>query len=188
MRLKGPVRTSPLKFVFLGLIVLVSCVGVAAELPLPDPKVFMYGQTPDAQVKNWIRLVVLGARDKPFPVIFFSPQRFKTPGFPEVHIVFPDREYRRLAAFTRTKRCSIRIIERPAWGTLLITEYTDAHASDLCVMPPETACDYLFSISMLSGIHWPAAKLEPIHELAASIKCRDADGMIDQPYKGPNLH
>lgn len=143
------------------------------QLPLPDPQVFTYGQTPDAQVKKWVRLAVLGARDKPFPVIFFSPQRFKSPGFPEVHVVLRNREYRILTAFTQTQRCSIGAIERPAWGTLLITEYADAHASDLCVIPPDAACGYLSTISKLAGITWTATQLEPIHELAGAMKCKD---------------
>jgi hypothetical protein len=61
----------------------------------------------------------------------------------------------------------------PAWGTLLITEYADAHASDLCIMPPEAACGYLSGISKLGGINWAATQLEPIHELAGAIKCND---------------
>lgn len=145
----------------------------ADQLPLPDPRVFMEGQTPDAQVKHWLRLTVLGERNKPFPVIFISPQRFKTPGFPETHIVLRDKEYRVLTVFTRTKRCSIGIIERPAWGTVLITEYKDAAASDLCVMTPAAACDYLSAISMLPSINWTATQLEPIHELADAIKCKE---------------
>jgi hypothetical protein len=147
----------------------------ADQLSPPDPQVFMYGQTPDAQVKNWIRLAVLGARNKPFPVIFFSPQRFKTPGFPEAHIVLRDKEYRILTVFTQTKRCSVGAIERPAWGTLLITEYGDAHASNLCVMPPGAACSYLSAIPVLVGINWTATQLEPIHELANLMKCHDRE-------------
>lgn len=165
-------KASSLVFACLGLFILNDIVvGGPAELSLADPKVFNNGQTPDAHVHNWIRLVVLGARNKPFPVIFFSPRRFKTPGFPEAHIVLSDIEYRSFAAFTRTKRCPIGVIERPAWGTLLITQYRDAHASDLCVMPPEAACDYLSAISTLSAINWTATQLEPIHELADSIRC-----------------
>jgi hypothetical protein len=168
-------RTASLSLACLSLFFLNSVlVSRADQLSLPDPQVFTYGKTPDAQVRSWIRLAVLGARNKPFPVIFFSPQRFKTPGFPETHIVLRDKEYRSLSVFTRTKRCSIGVIERPAWGTLLITEYGNAHTSDLCIMPPEVACDYLSTISMLAGINWTATQLEPIHELANAIKCKEA--------------
>jgi hypothetical protein len=157
----------------LGLVLFSMVMSRADQLPLPDPQVFMYGQTPDAQVKSWIRLAVLGARDKPFPVIFISPQRFKSPGFPEVHIVLRGKEYRALSVFTRTKRCSIGVVERPAWGTLLITEYRDGHSSNLCVMPPEASCDYLSTMSMLASINWTSTQLEPIHELADAIKCNE---------------
>ncbi len=167
-------KTAPLVLACLGLLLFSIRMSRADQLSLPDPQVFTYGQTPDAQVRSWIRLAVLGARDKPFPVIFLSPQRFKTPGFPEVHILLRGKEYRALAVFTRTKRCSIAVVERPAWGTLLITEYADAQASDLCVMPPASACGYLSAVSKLAGISWTATQLEPIRELADAIKCTDA--------------
>lgn len=164
-------KIAPLVLACLGLHLFSVVMSSADQLPLPDPQVFMYGQTPDAQVKSWIRLAVLGARDKPFLVIFISPQRFKSPGFPEAHILLRGNEYRALAVFTRTKQCSIGVVERPAWGTLLITEYRDGHSRNLCVMPPEAACAYLSSISMLAGINWTSTQLEPIHELADAIKC-----------------
>lgn len=182
-------RTSVLAFACLSLIIFhVVAAGETDQLPLPNPKVFTYGQTPDANVRNWIRLVVIGARNRPFPVIFFSPQRFKTPGFPEVHIVLRYGEYRRLTAFTRTKRCSIGAIERPAWGTLLVTEYRNAHASDLCVLPPDAACDYLSEISMLSGITWTANQLNPIHELADLITCREREDINRTLHQNADSH
>lgn len=176
-------KTAPFVLACLGLLLFTVRMSRAEQLPLPDPQVFTFGQTPDANVRSWTRLAVLGARDKPFPVIFISPQRFKSPGFPEAHVLLRGKEYRALAIFTRTKRCSIEAVERPAWGTLLITEYRDGHSRNLCVMPPETSCGYLSTISMLPGIDWTSTQLEPIHELADAIKCNEP-GSPDSKAQG----
>ena len=133
-----------------------------------------YGSTPDKHVKNWIKIVILAARERPLPIVFFSTQQFELKGRPEQLIVVGDTEYSRLAAITRSQTC-LRPAPKPGdmeWGMSKVTMH-DRQSTRGCVLHQPAACDYLVAIATMPKIHLNAAELNPIRDLSVAMGCKN---------------
>jgi hypothetical protein len=101
------------------------------------------GNPPDGRIQRWTRYVVLGLRNHPIPIVFFSPQEFKPKTSLELLIVLPDSEYKSLSALTRSQPCEK--LEPPQtdaqWRAGEITEH-DCKRTTRCALPPIDACNY----------------------------------------------
>jgi len=136
---------------------------------------FIYGTTPDSSVAHWIRLIVLGNRNSPFPIVWLSPQRFKTSGFPEFLVLLSHQKYDVVGNFTQTRiarsDCARKEPQRPPWYTVEISEYVDGR-TQMCVIPQASACRFLSGILELPSLNLDAEERKPIDDLARSIKCK----------------
>jgi hypothetical protein len=138
---------------------------------------------PPPYVKHWIKYMVLGPRNAPFPIILISTRQYKPLGILETLIVVSRRRYDIVAKFTESLSAECLnwpLQEPPDWYTLGIFE------GDLlaprCVIPKVVACKYLSDVSKLPGMRWTAAELKPINALTASMTCRGGTYSNDKPY------
>jgi hypothetical protein len=136
---------------------------------------FIYGTMPSHSVKQWIRFIVLGNRNSPFPIIWISPQHFRTSGLPEFLIVLPRTKYSIVESYMQSRigrsDCLRKEPQRPHWFTVEIL----AHSSDgnkICIIPQAPACRFLRHLLQLNRVDWTAAEAMPIEYLMDSIKCR----------------
>jgi hypothetical protein len=134
------------------------------------PRDIVYGTPPAKSVKNWLRLNVLGDRNGPWPIIWFSPQRFSR-SYSETEIVLSRREYRALEAFALANKCPVFESRHPSWGTLQVTDYSRRHEHTLCIMPRERACDYLSNLVANTRIGLEGEKLKPVRQLRRGLSC-----------------
>src|SRR6202041_898903 len=68
-----------------------------ADLPnFPIGYDVIQGNPPDTHIHRWIRYVIIGQQNHPFPIVFFSPQEFKPKTALEMLIVLSDSEYKSL--------------------------------------------------------------------------------------------
>lgn len=135
---------------------------------------FIYGRKPDSSVSQWIRFVVLGNRNSPFPIIWISPQHFRTSGFPEFLIELRRPRYKIVDNFTKIRimrsDCVRRDPRRPPWYTVEISQYADGYTR-MCIIPGKSACRYLSGILRLPGVDWTSDERKPIANFMHGIKC-----------------
>lgn len=176
----GFLRPFSQKLVFVSLVVLTSqTMGAPPEQQWGDfgsqPKEWeFYGGTPDRRVENWIKFVILTARERPLPIVFFSTQQFDLMGRPEQLIILRELEYSRLAKFTRNQTC-VNPEAKPKDmepGTSRVTMHHDHHTRS-CVLNQPAACDYLVAIATMPNIHLNAAQLNPIRDLTVAMSCKN---------------
>ncbi len=132
------------------------------------------GSTPDRHIKKWSKFVILAARERPLPIVFFSTQQFDLKGRPEQLIVMGDTEYSRLIAFTRSQTC-LRPELMPQdteWGLSKVTMHSNGRTRS-CVLHQPAACNYLIGIATSPRIHLNAAALNPIRDLTVAVGCKN---------------
>ena len=145
-----------------------------ADLPnFPIGYDVIQGNPPDAHIQHWIRYVIAGQQNHPFPIVFFSPQEFKPKTALESLIVLSDSEYKRLSVFSRRQHCTKqepgpKIDQWPAGD---ITEH-DAKKTTRCALSSIDACNYLLRVAELSGIKWTPAQLKLIQRMATETNCK----------------
>jgi hypothetical protein len=166
-------------FVLISLVILTNkAVGAPPEVQRDNgsqPQEWeFYGSTPDKHVKKWIKIVILAARERPLPIVFFSTQQFEVKGRPEQLIVIGDTEYSRLAAITRSQTC-LRPAPKPEDMELGMTKVTmhNRQSTRGCVLHQPAACDYLVAIATMPEIHLNAAQLNPIRDLSVAMGCKN---------------
>jgi hypothetical protein len=138
---------------------------------------------PPPFVKHWIKYKVLGPRNAPFPVIVISTRRYKPLGILETLIVVSRPKYNLVSKFTESLSAEcmkLPLKEPPPWYTLGIFE--GDVVTPRCVIPKVVACKYLSDVSTLSGMHWTAADVKPINDLAISMTCRGRTYSNGKPY------
>ena len=64
------------------------------------------GTPPDDHIQRWIWYVIIGPQNHPFPITFFSAQKFRPKTSLERLILLSDPEYKGLSAFSRTPQCT----------------------------------------------------------------------------------
>jgi hypothetical protein len=183
-----PLRPSLHTFVFISLVILSNkVVGAPPEVQRdnyasPPQEWEFYGSTPDEHVKNWIKIVILTARERPLPIVFFSTQQFELKGRPEQLIVIGDAEYSRLAAITRSQTC-LHSAPKPKdmeWGISKVTTH-DRQSTRGCVLHQPAACDYLVAIATMPDIHLNTAQLNPIRDLSVAMGCKNPLPDVNAP-------
>jgi len=139
---------------------------------IEPPSVF--GTIPSSSIGHWIKYLVLGPQNKPFPIVWLSPQRFKVYDFFEFLTVLPRQKYDVVANFTEARMaqpdCDNRESGPPPQFTLQISKRTPTNTR-LCVIPQRAACAYLSAVLGLRTIDWTADERRPIDTLMSSIKC-----------------
>jgi hypothetical protein len=152
--------------------------GIISGPPLADLPNFpigydvIQGNPPDSHIKRWIRYVIVGQQNHPFPIVFFSPQKFKPKTALEQLIVLPDSEYKSLSAFSRTQPCTKqerRPMNDPGSGGD-ITEHNGTETTR-CALLLVDACNYLSGIIELPNIRWTPAQLKLIQRVAMETNC-----------------
>jgi hypothetical protein len=117
-------------FAFFWLLISPATTAVASSSYPSLPRDIVYGTPPAKNVKNWVRLNVLGERNSPWPIIWFSPHRFSR-SFPETVITLSRRGYRALEAFALANECSVVESSYPSRGTLQVTDYSSGREHTL---------------------------------------------------------
>jgi len=125
------------------------------------------GTPPPPQVKNWIRLNVLGPTTQIPPIVWIVPGNIK-PWFPHWYpdslIALSPEEFGRVDAFAGQNKCRSPVGDLPP-QTLQIVEYARRHTVVLCVMLKQKGCRYLLRLSSLPGVAWNDKKLDPLRPL-----------------------
>lgn len=137
---------------------------------------------PPPSVKHWIKYLVLGERNSPFPVILISTRRYKPLGLLEALIVVSRRRYDIVARFTESLSSECMNPLPPMFPRYTLGIYEGDVQTPRCVIPQVVACKYLSDVSTLSGMHWTAAQLKPINDLAISMTCRGRTYSNGKPY------
>jgi hypothetical protein len=163
-------KSLSLAFAFSWLLISPATTAVASSSYPSLPRDIVYGTPPAKNVKNWVRLNVLGERNAPWPIIWLSPQRFSR-SFPETVITLSRREYRALEVFALANGCPVVESSYPSWGTLQVTDYSSGREHTLCIMPREKACGYLSNLVANTRIGLVGEKLEPVRELSRGLSC-----------------
>ena len=140
-----------------------------ADLPnFPIGYDVIQGNPPDTHIHRWIRYVIIGQQNHPFPIVFFSPQEFKPKTALEMLIVLSDSEYKSLSSFSRAQHCTKQEL-RPNndhWHGGDITEH-DGHRTTRCGLLTTEACNYLSGITVLPDIRWTSKQLALIRGIAS---------------------
>lgn len=142
-----------------------------------DPFPPIEGTTPPSSVTHWIKYLVLGPSNAPFPIVVISTQRFNTHRTEALIVLSPSR-YDIVANFTESRSTECMRPTGFPWFTLGINKH-DEERTSMCAIPKATACGYLLDLSKLSGMNWTKAELKPLKTLAASMECphkRYSDG------------
>lgn len=135
------------------------------------------GQPPNAKIKDWSRLWVLGEIHAPLPVVWVSPQRFSVPGF-QRWIAVSRNQYVGFLAVARSMACtkSMDPLEKGAEARALrITQYSNGVRWN-CVLMSGAACGFVSQISALQGFHTRQGKIEPIILLDEFMRCSTMGG------------
>jgi len=145
-----------------------------AEIPnFPVGYDIIQGNPPDSHIKRWIRYVIVGQHNHPFPIGFFSPQEFGPKTALESLIVLTDSEFKSLSAFSHTQSCTKQPLrpKNDQWLAGQITEY-DRKETKSCALFPIDACNYLLGLMELPDIKWTPAQLQLIRRMATETNCK----------------
>ena len=158
---------TPLRFAT-AMTVLLVCTSVASAEGIE-----LAGGARDPGVKRWIRYQIIGPRNHPLPIVYLSTQSFKTMS-DEFLVVLPLAKYQVVSAFTQARvartDCPGEKPRGDIWNTVEIAEHSDKHTRR-CVLPQESACDYLSSVLKLSGVDLTATERQPIVNFMAEVSC-----------------
>ena len=152
--------------------------GVISGRPLADLPNFpigydlIQGTPPDGHIQRWIRYLIVGQQNHPFPIVFFSPQKFQPKTALELLIVLPDSEYKNLSVFTHSQPCTKQGLQ-PNNDQLRSGDIAE-HGKETshCTLLPVDACNYLSGITDLLDIKWTPAQRKLIHRLAMETNCK----------------
>lgn len=135
------------------------------------------GTNPSRSVNHWIRFVVEGAVNHPFPMVLIATERFRT--WREHLVVLPASEFAivdRLAkariggdCATSVEAIPKNLLERE--HRLLLFEHADDDTRS-CLLPrAATSCEFLFRVIGLTNVAWGTGDLEAIRSVAREIGC-----------------
>jgi hypothetical protein len=134
------------------------------------------GTNPSSLVTHWIRFLIIGDINHPFPIITISTDRFRTWNRGEFLIVLPQDEYDVVRSFTdeRFDRSDCLTDE----GQMNRSEHTvrlvehEGNVTRACLLPrAAVSCDFLAAITDLSPVKWTAADLKYVRNFAGEIGC-----------------
>jgi hypothetical protein len=140
------------------------------------------GTVPSRSVKHWIRFVVEGLVNHPFPMVMIATERFKT--WREHLIVLPPSEFAIIdgLAIARIGRSdcatSVEAIPKELLANehrLLLFEHADDDTRT-CLLPrAATSCEFLSGVIGLTNVAWGTGDLEAIRSVAGEIGCNVRD-------------
>lgn len=131
-------------------------------------------QARDPGVRRWISYQVLGPRNSPFTIVYFSTRPFKTL-VGEYLVVLPAARYDIVSSYTlgRVARpdCPGEFRGGDVWYTVQVADH-DRGRTRQCILPQRSACDYLSGVVKLRGINWTTMELRPVVDFMGQIKCK----------------
>lgn len=159
--------------IVVSLALLLACFGIAkAQLSAHQPLYTydpLHGKLPDANVRNWIRLVILRPRNSLAPIFLISPEHFEVAD-PEILIQLPKRQYDLIAEHTRAGRCARSDV--PVSQLFLeVTEHTRDGTHVPCRMTRPEACRYLNGVARIPGIVWRDRRWEMLRLVRSGFGC-----------------
>jgi hypothetical protein len=136
------------------------------------------GTTPSRSVNHWIRLVVDGVVNHPFPMVMISTERFKT--WRETLIVLPPPAFEVVDGLATDRIGQADCLKSPVELPMDLRENEHRlllfeHANDStrsCLLPrAATSCEFLKGVIGLTDVAWGTGDLEAIRSVAAEIGC-----------------
>jgi hypothetical protein len=126
----------------------------------------------DPGVARWISYEVVGPKDSPTTIIYFSTQRFRTYP-PEGLFLLSQRRYGILSSYTQqrlaARDCPRQVRDPDGWNTVKVTRHEKSTA--WCFLRQDLACAYLADVVHLHGMHWSREELEPIQTFMTEVRC-----------------
>ena len=136
------------------------------------------GTNPSRSVNHWIRFVVEGQVNHPFPMVMIATERFKT--WREHLIVLPASEFAIVDAVAAarigqadciTSPVALPMELRESEHRLLLFEHAD-ELTRSCLLPrAATSCDFLSAVMSLANVRWGSGDLEAIRSVSGEIGC-----------------
>jgi hypothetical protein len=136
------------------------------------------GTNPSRSVNHWIRFVVDGVVNHPFPMVLIATERFRT--WREHLVVLPASEFvivdRLATARIGRAGCAASAEEIPkdlleSEHRLLLFELAD-DGTRSCLLPrAATSCAFLSGVIGLTNVAWGTGDLEAIRSVAGEIGC-----------------
>jgi hypothetical protein len=128
---------------------------------------------PNDSVTHWIWYQILGPRNHPVPIIYISTRRFDT-HLPEVLIVISRTRFHNVAMYTQSRiarlDCSTAVpYPYPAYTVDLVEH--NGEATQRCVIPKTSACDYFAGLKELPNMNWSEAEFDPINKFIRELGC-----------------
>jgi len=158
---------TPLRFAT-AMTVLLVCTSVASAEGIE-----LAGGARDPGVKRWIWYQIIGPRNHPLPIVYLSTQSFKTKS-DEFLVVLPLARYQVVSAYTQARiarnDCPGEKPRGDIWNTVEIGVHVDKRTRR-CLLPQESACDYLSDVLKLSGVDLTATERQPIVNFMAEVRC-----------------
>ena len=158
---------TPLRFAT-AMTVLLVCTSCASAEQLE-----LAGGARDPGVKRWIWYQILGTRNHPLPILYLSTQSFKTMA-DELLVVLPLAKFQLVSAFTQARiartDCPGEKPRADIGNTVEIGVHVDRHTRR-CVLPQESACDYLSGVLKLPGVDLTDTERQPIVTFMAEASC-----------------
>lgn len=155
--------------VLLGLLVLAPS---AKSSPFEVPSVS--GTLPSTSVRHWIKILVFGPQNRPIPIVWMSPQKFRVNELFEFLIVMPRRNYDAVASFSQKNRAQVICLSSKHTPSLSYAVQVSEHSpvfTSVCLLSQMSACRYFSDILRLPNVSWSSEERKPIDILRRSIKC-----------------
>jgi hypothetical protein len=128
---------------------------------------------PPARVDRWISIDWNGVVNHPIMPVFYITEHRKAPPLHR-YVYLTGREYRVLQQFSHSVQCSREnIAAKPPYpNTIVVQEYTNGRARDLCIFPKKGGCEYLFGVARLSAIDWSHKDTFPLFQFESELGCK----------------
>jgi hypothetical protein len=136
------------------------------------------GTTPSNSVKHWIKFVVEGVVNHPFPMVMITTERFKT--WRERLIVLPASDFAIVDGLAKTRigeggcAASVKSIPRDLLENehrLLLFEHDDDLTQSCWLPRTATSCEFLSAVMGLANVGWGPGDLQAIRSIAGEIGC-----------------
>jgi len=124
-------------------------------------------------VENWISYDIVGPRNHPLPILYFSARRFKTAANEHLIVLRPARQ-EVVTAYTdaRITRADCPGEEPRVDGpyAIRIKEH-HGRRTQRCVLPRPGACEYLSGLVRLPAIQWSEQELGVVDAFVDEFEC-----------------
>jgi hypothetical protein len=138
---------------------------------LPDN---VFGAPPPKNVKNWIRLSILGIRTHPYTILWLSPQRFDRLYFEKLIVLSP-KEYGDVLYLTRSYSCMDPAGAFREKVEVLVTEHSRAFKGNGCILPSTVRCNFLSRLGKFPSIDHTAKNEDLVRYFAEDAGCIQND-------------